>query len=404
MDTPFRERAPDLDGHDPAALADAARVAADDVTFGDGPFLLDPVPRVIPAEDWADLEAGLLQRVRALDAFCADVYGERRIVRDGVMPARVVETTDTLEPALCGTSLDRWVGIAGLDVVRAPDGRFLVLEDNLRTPSGMAYAVAARVMTLMLWQPEVEPAPVDGLREMLRLALGEGRAVVLTDGPSNTAYWEHEWLAELLEIPLVEPSGLDPARIDVVYRRTNAWQFDSDVGRLLHGRVRVVNAYGIGVGDDKLAHAYVEDMVRYYLGEEPLVGSVRTYDLGRPEVVAEALDRIEELVIKPRAGYGGKGVVICPHASREDVERVREDVRAAPEDFIAQELVPLSEHATVIDGSVVMRHVDLRPFVFLGAGDEGRVYPGGLTRVALDEGALVVNSSQNGGAKDTWVV
>jgi uncharacterized circularly permuted ATP-grasp superfamily protein len=402
--TPFREPTPDLDGHDPAALAAAARVAAEDVKFGDEPFLLDPVPRVISSDDWVALEAGLLQRVRALDAFCADVYGERRIVRDGVMPARVVETTDTLEPALCGTSLDRWIGIAGLDLVRAPDGRFLVLEDNLRTPSGMAYAVAARATTLMLWEPEVAPMPVDGLRDMLRLALGEGRAAVLTDGPSNVAYWEHRWIAELLEIPLAEVDGFDPSAFDVVYRRTNAWQLDSEVGRLLHGRVRVVNAYGIGVGDDKLAHAYVEDMVRYYLGEEPRLGSVRTYDLGRPEVAEEALDRIDELVIKPRAGYGGEGVVICPHATDEDVARVRDDVRAAPEDYIAQELVPLSEHATVIDGEVVLRHVDLRPFVFLGAGDDGAVYPGGLTRVALDEGALVVNSSQNGGAKDTWVV
>jgi uncharacterized circularly permuted ATP-grasp superfamily protein len=402
--TPFRERAPDLDGHDPAALAGAAGVAAADVTFGDGPFVLDPVPRVISAADWGSLEAGLLQRVRALDAFCADVYGPRRIVRDGVVPARVVETIDTLEPALCGTSRDRWIGIAGLDLVRAPDGRFLVLEDNLRTPSGMAYAVAARVVSLMLWQPEHPPVPVDGLRAMLRLALGPGRAVVLTDGPSNAAYWEHQWLAELLEIPLAEVDGFDPAGVDVVYRRTDAWQLDSDVGRLLHGRVRVVNAYGVGVGDDKLAHAYVEDMVRYYLGEEPALGSVRTYDLGRPEVAEEALDRIEELVVKPRAGYGGEGVVICPHASRDDVERTREAVRATPEDYIAQELVPLSEHATVVDGEVVMRHVDLRPFVFLGAGDEGAVYPGGLTRVALEEGALVVNSSQNGGAKDTWVL
>ena len=404
MGNPFREGTPDLDGHDPAALADAARVAAADVTFGDEPFLLDPVPRVISAADWSALDAGLLQRVRALDAFCADVYGERRIVRDGVMPARVIETTDTLEPALRGTSLDRWIGIAGLDLVRAPDGRFLVLEDNLRTPSGMAYAVAARTTTLLLLQPERAPVPVDGLRDMLRLALGDGRAVLLTDGASNTAYWEHRWLADLLEIPLAEPSGLDPTRVDVVYRRTNAWQLDSEVGRLLHGRVRVVNAYGVGVGDDKLAHAYVEDMVRYYLGEDPLVRSVRTYDLGRPEVVEEALDRIEELVVKPRAGYGGEGVVICPHAEPEDVARIRDEVRATPEDYVAQELIPLSEHATVIDGELVLRHVDLRPFVFLGPGGEGRVYPGGLTRVALDEGALVVNSSQNGGAKDTWVI
>jgi uncharacterized circularly permuted ATP-grasp superfamily protein len=255
-----------------------------------------------------------------------------------------------------------------------------------------------------LLEPAEAPLPLDGLRAMLESVLGPGRAVVLTDGPDNAAYWEHRQLAALLEIPLAEPDSLDPGAVDVVYRRTNAWQLDSHVGRLLHGRVRVVNAFGVGVGDDKLTHAYVEDIVRYYLGEEPLVASVRTFDLGREEVLAEALDRIEELVVKPRAGYGGEGVVICPHAEPADVERIRAAVRDSPADYIAQELVPLSEHATVIDGELVPRHVDLRPFVFLGLDGEGSVLPGGLTRVALDEGTLVVNSSQNGGAKDTWIV
>jgi uncharacterized circularly permuted ATP-grasp superfamily protein len=175
-------------------------------------------------------------------------------------------------------------------------------------------------------------------------------------------------------------------------------------GPWLAGRPALVNAFGIGVGDDKLAHAYVEDMIRYYLGEEPLVGSVRTYDLGRPEVLEEALDRFGELVIKPRAGYGGAGVVICPHAEAADVARCREAVEAAPEDFIAQDLIPLSCHPTVIDGGLEPRHVDLRPFVFLGLEGAAGVLPGGLTRVAFDEGALVVNSSQNGGVKDTWVL
>jgi uncharacterized circularly permuted ATP-grasp superfamily protein len=397
----YRERAPEVD--DPAQLAAAAEAATRHVTFG-GPFRLDPVPRVIAADEWERLEAGLIQRVRALDAWCADVYGERRIVRDGVVPERVIETADALEPSLRGTTQARWVGIAGLDVVRAPDGRFLVLEDNLRTPSGMAYAVAARVAVERLLEPDVPPAPLDGLRAMLESVLGPGRAVVLTDGPDNAAYWEHRELAELLEIPLVEAHSFDPAGVDVVYRRTDAWQLDSPVGRRLDGRVRVVNAFGVGVGDDKLAHAYVEDMVRYYLGEEPLITSVRTFDLGRDEVLAEALDRLEELVVKPRAGYGGEGVVICPHAEPADVERVRADVRDAPADYIAQELVPLSEHATVIDGALAPRHVDLRPFVFLGLDGEGSALPGGLTRVALEEGTLVVNSSQNGGAKDTWIL
>src|SRR4051794_38574507 len=186
---PYREAAPDIDR--PGDLATAARAAISDVTF-DGPFHLDPVPRVIAGADWEPLEAGLIQRVRALDAWCADVYGERRIVRDGVVPERVIETIETREPSLQGLTLPRWVGIAGLDVVRAPDGRFLVLEDNLRTPSGMAYALAARATVEPLLQPAVPPVALDGLRAMLESALGPGRAVVLTDGPDNAAHWEHK--------------------------------------------------------------------------------------------------------------------------------------------------------------------------------------------------------------------
>ena len=373
------------------------------------------MPRVIPAAEWEPLAAGLAQRVRALDRWCADAYGSRRIVADGVMPARVVETIDTLEPELMGLELPLWVGVAGLDVVRAPDGRFLVLEDNLRTPSGMAYAEAAREVSVRLLDPAEPPRPLDELPSLLAGALEavspvpSPRMAVLTDGPDNAAYWEHERLARELDVPLVTLDELDPSAVDVVYRRTNGDRLEHATGQKLgqafrERRIGMVNAFGIGVGDDKLVHAYVEDMVRYYLGEEPLVPSVRTYDLGRPEVLEEALDRFEELVIKPRAAYGGVGVVICPHAEREDVEQARRDVQAAPQDHIAQELIPLSCHPTVIDGRLEPRHVDLRPFVFLGADGRAGVLPGGLTRVAFDEGALVVNSSQNGGAKDTWIV
>ena len=416
---PFTERAPDLHGRDPSALAAAAREAVDGVTFGahgDERFHLDPVPRVIGAAEWDALAAGLAQRVRALDAWCRDVYGPRAIVRDGVVPARVIETSDTLEPRVQGLELPLWVGVAGLDVVREPGGGFLVLEDNLRTPSGMAYLLAARAVSLRLLEPGEPPRPLDDLTALFWSALegaagrpGRPRAAVLTDGLANAAYWEHRRVAELLGVPLIEPHELDPGAVDVIYRRTDGDRLADPVGRLLAepwlaGRLALVNAFGTGVGDDKLAHAYVEDMVRYYLGEEPLVRSVRTYDLGRTEVLEEALDRLEELVVKPRAGFGGEGVVICPHAERADVERVRARVAAAPEDFVAQELIVLSCHATVIDGGLEPRHVDLRPFVFLGPDGAAGVLPGGLTRVAFDAGALVVNSSQNGGAKDTWVV
>jgi uncharacterized circularly permuted ATP-grasp superfamily protein len=413
MQAPWHESAPPLDGRDPAELAAAARAAVEHVTFGtpgDERFLIDPVPRVIDAAAWEPLAAGLGQRVRALNAWCADAYGARRIVADGVVPARVIETTDTLEPEVVGTELPLWVGVAGLDIVRGSDGRFRVLEDNLRTPSGMAYAVVARETTLQLLDPADAPLPLDDLRALLWRTLQAAagmespRAAVLTDGPDNAAYWEHGRLAEALGVPLLEPDELDVDAVDVVYRRTNADRVDTPVGRLLTGRVAVVNAFGVGVGDDKLAHAYVEDMVRYYLGEEPLVRSVRTYDLCVPEVLEEALDRLEELVVKPRDGYGGEGVIICPHAEPADIERIRREVQEAPGDFIAQELVALSCHPTVVDGEVVPRHVDLRPFVFLDGEGSASVLPGGLTRVAFDEGALVVNSSQNGGAKDTWVM
>ena len=417
MLVPFEEVAAELGDRDLQALARAARdaLAGEGVTFGakgDERLHLDPVPRVIRSAEWSGLEAGLAQRVRALDAYCADAYGERRIVREGVVPERVIETAETYEPSLVGLSLPLWVGIAGLDVVRGPDGRFLVLEDNLRTPSGMAYAIAARAVSTRLLAPANPPRPLDGLGDMLALPLsavspGGGETVLLTDGADNSAHWEHCRLAEGLGVRLVGPGEL-PAS-GVVYRRTDADRLDSPIGRLLEGpwregRIGLVNAFGVGVGDDKLAHAYVEDMVRFYLGEEPLLPSVRTFDLGRPEVLAEALDRIDELVVKPRSGHGGEGVVICPHAEPEDVAGVRRAVSTSPEDYIAQELVSLSCHATVVDGRLEPRHVDLRPFVFLGAGGEARVLPGGLTRVALDEGTLVVNSSQNGGVKDTWVV
>ena len=419
MRAPFLEGAPDLDGRAPAALAAAARAAVDGVTFGakgDERFHLDPVPRVIGAAEWDELAAGLAQRVRALEAWCADVYGARAIVRDGVVPARVIETIDTLEPRLQGVELPLWIGVAGLDVVREPSGRFLVLEDNLRTPSGMAYTLAARETSLRLLEPAEPPRPLDDLADLMWSALTAAtgrdrrpRAAVLTDGRANAAFWEHRRIAELLGVPLIEREELDIDAVDVVYRRTDADRLDDDVGRRLEepwlaGRLALVNAFGTGVGDDKLAHAYVEDMVRYYLGEEPLLASVRTYDLGRGEVLEEALDRLDELVVKPRVGHGGEGVVICPHAERIDVERVRVAVTASPENYIAQELVPLSCHATVLDGTLEPRHVDLRPFVFLGPDGAAGVLPGGLTRVAFDAGALVVNSSQNGGAKDTWVM
>jgi uncharacterized circularly permuted ATP-grasp superfamily protein len=419
---------------DLGALAEELReaMARDGIGFrsenGSTQFELDPVPRVIRRREWAALEAGLAQRVRALNAFLADAYGTRRAVADGVLPARVIETAEGYEPQMTGVRPPGgiWAGIAGLDLVRGEDGELRVLEDNLTTPSGFAYAVAARraILARLDPPPGARPLPLDGVAGMLEATLrdaapegGDPALVVLTDGDGNSAAWEHAWAAQALGVPLVEPGDLqlrgdrllhDGRRGDVVYRRTDADRVDTEVGALLlpplrAGTLGVVNAFGTMVADDKLAHAYVEDLVRYFCGEEPRLRSVETLDLGRPEQLERALDELEGLVVKPRTGYGGEGVVICRDADRDELEELRARLAAAPEDFVAQPLVEISLHPTVIDGSLSPRRVDLRPFVFLRASGV-EVMPGGLTRVALEEGAMVVNSTQNGGAKDTWVV
>jgi carboxylate-amine ligase len=412
--------------HDLGALAASVRAEVDErgIVFesvdGDERWHVDPVPRVIAAAEWEGVAAGLAQRVRALNAFVADVYGERRIVTAGVVPQRVLDSADNLEPSLAGVRPRDgvWIGIAGLDLVRDPEGKWLVLEDNVRTPSGIGYWAAARAALLSRLDVRDAPAPLDGIPDALRRVFGDGRVVVLTDGPDNSAHWEHDWIARQLGIPLVVPHELElsggrllhgGAPVDTVYRRTNADEVDSDIGALLApalraGRIKLVNCFGTGIGDDKLAHAYVADMVRFYLGEEPLLDQVETFDLGERDTLERALDIFDELVVKDRGSYGGLGVVICPHAERADVERLREQVRSAPGDFVAQRLVGLSTHPTVVDGKLAPRHVDLRPYVLTSAPDAVEVLPGGITRVALDEGALVVNSSQNGGAKDTWVL
>lgn len=407
---------------------------------GDTAFGLDPVPRVLSGAEWSELEAGLIQRVRALDAFVADVYADQRIVQAGVIPLAAIQGADYFEPSLRGLRPPGgvWVGLSGLDLVRDATGHFLVLEDNLRTPSGLAYAAAARRMLgPLLGEVQPAPRPLDGLVGMLAAVLeaaappdadadadGGPSVVVLTDGRDNSAHWEHRWLAAQLDVPLLEPRELevrggrlwmrrrgehDLRRIDVVYRRTNGDRADDSIGRLLvepwkRGTIGLINAFGTGVGDDKLIHAYVEDMVRFYCGEEPRLASVPTYDLSRPEVLAEQLPRLSELVVKPRTGHGGVGIVVCPHAHPDAIAAVHAEVSARPETFVAQELVELSRHPTAIDGRLEPRHVDLRPFVFHAGEDAIRVLPGGLTRVALDAGSLVVNSSQNGGAKDTWIL
>lgn len=410
------------------------------VSFGADPFVVDPVPRLIPGRDWDALADGLAQRARALNCFLRDAYGDRRIVAAGVVDVDGIERAEGYAPDLLGRLPARGApaAIIGFDVVRDGNGEFLVLEDNLRTPSGFTYALAAREALTQVLPPglprprPLEDVTTDLLRGAIRAAAPEGCddpcVVVVSDGPQNSAHYEHARAAALLGGRLVSLADLErdgerlrvrlrdgrSQQVDVVYRRTDDDRVRGDDGELtdaaalllepwLNGTIGLVNAFGNGLGDDKLAHSRVEDFVRFYLEEEPKVRSVPTLPLTTPEEVEEAVGRLRELVVKPRYGQGGAGVVIGAHAERGDLERLAGELREHPQDFIAQPIIALSCHPTVIDGELQRRHVDLRPFAFCGSDDAVALIPGGLTRVAFEAGALVVNSSQNGGGKDTWV-
>ena len=430
------------------------RMEAAGAGFLTEPLALGPVPRLIENSEWTALSAALAQRVRALSAFITDAYGRRAIVAAGIVPAGVIDDAEGYEPELRG----RWphrpapLGVVGLDLVRDRDGELRTPEDNTRTPSGFAYAVAARdavtamldalAPTLGVTTPApipLEPATVAALRATLwdaAAAIGRGAAadasagpnvVVLTSGPGSSAFFEHATAARWLAAPLVTLEQLQrrgdelwlrageagPAcRVDAVYRRT-----DTDLRRDKHGALTavaelllvpwlaVVNGFGTGVADDKLVHAYIEEMIRFYLCEEPLMRSVETIDLNDPVALEQVLSDLRGHVVKPRHGHGARGVVVCAHATARDVRRVKAALRrpGAGTDYVAQRTVALSLHPTVVGGQLVERHIDLRPFVFATC-DGVTVMPGRLTRVAQDAGALVVNSSQDGGAKDTWVL
>jgi uncharacterized circularly permuted ATP-grasp superfamily protein len=408
------------------------------VTFGGEPFVIDPVPRLITSNEWENLAEGLAQRTRALNRFLLDAYGEQEVVAAGIVSSQTIREAEGFEPDLMGRlPAHQWpAAIVGFDVVRGPDGAFLVLEDNVRTPSGFAYALAAREALL-----EALPAgcpdrrPVDPVTyEMLARALraagapagAEPSVVVLTDSEDNVAYYEHAKAAANLGAPLVMPGDLvadgerlrvglpdgELREVDVVYRRTDEDRVRDEHGELtevagkllpawLGGNVGLVNAFGNGLADDKLVHSHVEDFIRLYLGEEPLVRSVPTTFVA--DDLETVIDQLDQLVVKPRHGHGGSGVVIGPHAERDDLDRLAAELQRKPERYISQPTVPLSLHPTVIDGRLEPRHVDLRAFAFAG-GEQVGLMPGGLSRVALEAGALVVNSSQRGGGKDTWVL
>jgi len=402
-----------------------------------GEFPVCPIPRLIALSEWQQIERGLAQRARALNAFITDVYGDREIVSAGLIASHVLAGADYYEPAVVGLEPPGGhAPVIGFDLVRGADGRFRVLEDNLRTPSGLAYAAAVRRAVETQFPHEARRrVPFDPTFEPLRGVLEEAAGgkedpfiVLLTDGEQNSAYWEHRTLARRLGISLVTPEKLRlnggrlcmvlpsgrSRQIDVVYRRTDedrmrdargrpTWLADMLLEPMQRGYLGFVNAPGTGVADDKLVHAYVEEMVRFYLDEEPLIESVRTYDLTRSDTLTKVLGRLSGLVIKPRTGHGGNGVFIGAHATSSERATVAAAVRAAPHTYVAQETIRLSRLPTVIDGQIEPRHVDLRVFT-LGTGRRTTVLPAPLTRVALRRGSLIVNSSQGGGAKDTWIV
>jgi uncharacterized circularly permuted ATP-grasp superfamily protein len=418
-----------LAGADLAALAAAAAraVAAAGMEIGGPagpePLRVDPVPRVVDGAEWDRLAAGLAQRVRALEAFLRD---PSRAVAAGVVPAEVVATCLWAEGAPPPVA----AGVYGPDVVRTPGGELVVLEDNLRTPTLMGYAETTRDLVAALVPGPARPYAeqlVPALSRVLRAAapdVDDPVVAVLGDVRGTNVRWEPARVAHLLGLPLVDLDELTPVGdrlrlpdgrlVDVLWRRTSEERLRGDDGRLnrlgealwpglASGRLRVVNPFGTGLADDKRTYPYVEDLVRFELGEEPAARSVRCFDLGDAADREQALERLDELVLKPRTGSGGRGVTVLPRATAQQRADALAEVRRAPGEWVAQELVLLSTCPTVVDGRLEDRHVDLRPCV-LSDGTSVTVLPGGLTRVAPRPGDLVVNCSQGGAAKDTRVV
>lgn len=409
------------------------------VTFGSRPFVIDPIPRLITSAEWEQLTAGLGQRARALNRFLLDAYGAQEIVEAGIISGEAIREAEGFEPDLLGRlpSASPPAAIVGFDVVREPSGRFLVLEDNVRTPSGFEYALAARA-ALTAHLPSgcpvpraIDPITGELLSAVVQAAVPDGRSdpaiVILTDGPSNVAYSEHSRAAARIGVPLVTLDQLEPKedelyvklengetrRIDALYRRCDEDRVRDERGELtevaqavlrpwLSGNLGLVNAFGNGLADDKLVHGHVDDFIRFYLGEEPSVPSVPTYDFDRPAGEQEMKDRLREHVVKPRHGHGGSGVVIGPQATGSEIDDLAGEVVRRPQSYISQPTISLSSHPTVIDEQMEPRHVDLRVFAFSGA--QIGFMPGGLSRVALEKDKLIVNSSQSGGGKDTWIL
>lgn len=399
----------------------------------------DIIPRAIPASEWRTVERGCIQRVQALNLFLADLYHEQRILKAGIIPAEQVLANEGYQMAMRGLDLHRdlYAHIAGVDLVRDGDGTWYVLEDNLRTPSGVSYMLEDRKMMMRLF-PELfaaqRVAPVDHypslLLDTLRSSspLDNPSVVVMTPGRYNSAYFEHAFLAREMGVELVEgadlfvredklymrtTSGAKP--VDVIYRRLDdefldplAFNPQSALGvpgllaAYRRGNLVLANAIGTGVADDKSVYPFVPDMIRFYLDEEPILANVPTWQCRKPDELAHVLAHLPELVVKETQGSGGYGMLVGPAATAAEIAAFRARLKANPSAYIAQPTLCLSTCPTFVESGVAPRHIDLRPFVL--SGKETRLVPGGLTRVALREGSLVVNSSQGGGTKDTWIV
>ncbi|MGZ0787171.1 circularly permuted type 2 ATP-grasp protein [Pseudomonas saponiphila] len=399
----------------------------------------DIIPRSIKASEWRSVERGCVQRVQALNLFLADIYHGQRIIKEGIIPAEQVLANEGYQVAMQGLNLHRgiYAHIAGVDLVRDGDGSYYVLEDNLRTPSGVSYMLEDRKMMMRLF-PELfaaqRIAPIDHypnlLLETLKSAspLDNPTVVVLTPGRFNSAYFEHAFLAREMGVELVEGADLfvrddrvfmrttaGAQAVDVIYRRLDdafldplSFNPDSMLGvpgliaAYRCGNVVLANAVGTGVADDKSIYPYVDEMIRFYLSEEPILKNVPTWQCRNPAELSHVLANLPDLVVKETQGSGGYGMLVGPAATAAQIEEFRARLKARPEAYIAQPTLSLSTCPTFVENGIAPRHIDLRPFVL--SGRETRLVPGGLTRVALREGSLVVNSSQGGGTKDTWVV
>jgi uncharacterized circularly permuted ATP-grasp superfamily protein len=401
----------------------------------------DVIPRVLSAEEWQRMESGIVQRITALNLLLDDVYHRQQILRDGVVPQDLILGNRNYRPLMRGIDLPHktYVNICGTDIVRDERGQFLVLEDNARTPSGVSYVVENRHLMLRAFPDlldQIGLRPVDNygarlisaLAELAPPAIADPRVVLLSPGIYNSAYFEHVFLAREMGVPLVEGRDLvveadsvfmrttgGLSRVDVIYRRIDDDYLDPEVFRtesllgvrgLMRayraGNLALSNAVGTGVADDKAVYAYMPRIIRYYLAQEPILQNVETHICREREALRYTLDNLAQLVIKPVGEAGGYGITVGPKASREELDECRAKLLADPANYISQPCIKLSVAPTLVDGRVEPRHVDLRPFAITGSSTW--VLPGGLTRVALRRGSLVVNSSQGGGSKDTWVV